>query len=138
MLDAIPLITILVAGADGHIDETEMEWAEKLTSIRSYESANHLPAYYETVGAQFSDRLVALQEGLPTETEARTAAVSAKLAELNPVMHKLSSFDAIKYYKSFRSFAKHVAEASGGILRFISIGPKEADVVELPMLDEFK
>ena len=40
------------------------------------------------------------------------------------------------YYRSFRSFAKHVAESAGGFMRFMTVGPKEAEVLELPMLNE--
>ena len=34
--DAVSLIAVLVAGADGKIDDDEKEWSEKITDIRSY------------------------------------------------------------------------------------------------------
>ena len=36
LLDALPLITVLIAGADGNFEKDEMDWAEKVTHIRSY------------------------------------------------------------------------------------------------------
>jgi tellurite resistance protein len=34
--DALALITVLIAGADGNFEKEELEWAEKVTHIRSY------------------------------------------------------------------------------------------------------
>lgn len=138
MLDAIPLITILVAGADGEMDDNELEWAEKLTEVRSYDYHSQLNEYFKIVGDHFLDHLEELNKTLPKDTDARTAAVSARLALLNPILHKMDDFDAAIYYKNFLSFAEHVAKASGGILRFMTIGPKEYEVIGLPMLDVFK
>lgn len=138
MVDAIPLITILVAGADGNIDDNELEWAEKVTKIRSYDYASKLTDYFELVSNHFATRINEMVIRLPKHTEERTQVISAELAKLNPILHKLGAYDAAIYYKSFRSFAVHVAEASGGILGFASIGPEERAVVELPMLEVFE
>ena len=137
MLDAISLITILVAGADGQMDHNEIEWAKKMTNIRSYDFNNKLNEYFRLVGVNFTQRIEELIQELPNETEARQAIVTDRLAALNPVLHKIDEFDAALYYKNFLTFAKHVAESSGGLLRFMSIGPKEAEVIDLPMLDKF-
>ena len=138
MLDAIPLITILVAGADGNIDKKELASAEKMTKVRSYDFNSQLKDYFKRVGEQFSDRLEKYNAELPKDIDKRTEAIAELLSGLNPILHKMDDFDAAIYYKNFRSFAKHVAEASGGIMRFMTIGPKEADVVELPMLEVFE
>jgi hypothetical protein len=137
LIDAIPLITILVAGADGVIDEREIEWAEKLTEIRSFDFKSHLNTYFEKVGQQFSDRLAHYTGTLPQATEDRQQVVSDMLSGLNPILRKMDDYDASIYYQNFLTFAKHVAKASGGILRFMSIGPEEREVIGLPMLEDF-
>lgn len=138
MFDAIPLITILIAGADGDMDDKELEWAEKLTKIRSYDHSNDLNDYFSEVGAQFSNRLNDMVVKLPKGTEERQQVVTEQLKALNPILHKMEHHDAVHYYKNFRSFARHVAEASGGILGFASVSKEEADVLELPMLEVFE
>jgi hypothetical protein len=138
MLDAIPLITILVASADGKMDKHEVDWAKKLTEVRGYDYKSKLRIYFEEVGKHFGARLNEFNNSLPKETDARMAAVTAELAKLNPILHKMDIFDAAIYYKNFLSFAEHVAKASGGILRFMAIGPEEKEVIGLPMLDVFK
>ena len=74
---------------------------------------------------------------LSKDRSERMNQVSTELAKLNPILAKLDTCYAAALYQSFLSFAKHIARASGGILRFLTIGPKEHKVVELPMIEEF-
>lgn len=45
MMDAISLVTLLVAGADGKIDSRETEWATKITKIRGYKEKAELKPF---------------------------------------------------------------------------------------------
>ena len=131
---AIAQITVLIAGADGNIDTTEVGWATKLTTIRSYSYAEKLQAFYATVGENFVDDVNDLIKELPPETEARTKELTSLLEELNGVFDKLENRIAVNLYESFLSFAEHVAKASGGFLRFASISMEEKDLICLPMI----
>jgi len=131
--DAIALITVYIAGADGNIDEDELAWAEKVTNIRSYNTPERLSEYYEHVGQDFSERLEYYVNTLK-DIEVRNATVEAKLAELNPILAKLDNKLGARLYKSFITFAEHVAKASGGFLGFFSIGPEEKALLDLKMI----
>jgi hypothetical protein len=133
--DAIPLITLLIGGADGDLDQNEKEWAEKITKIRAYKMSEDLIGFYREVGVDYHDRLEQFIEELPDDVDERTAAISTKLEELNPVMASIDQTVAYHLYKSYKSFAKHVAKASGGLFGFFSIGPHEKALLGLPMLD---
>ncbi len=135
MLDAIPLISILVGAADGELDEAELKAATQLAHIRSYKEELVLQEYYDQMEGKLALRIRELLGGLPKDTSERQALLSEKLAALNPILAKLPSPYNYYYYASFRSFADHVARASGGFFRFLTIGPKEAKVVGLPMLE---
>ena len=136
LFDAIPLITFLVAGADSVIDEAEAKWAEKLTHIRTFdEKSEDVQEYYEQIDGMVDDRINSYLTMLSKDQEERMNQVSAELAKLNPVLAKMDHFYAAALYQSFLTFAKHIARASGGILRFLTIGPKEHEVVDLPMID---
>ena len=134
LFDAIPLIVVLVAGADGDIDEVELAEAQRLADIRSFNNRGHLNAYYEHIDEGLLGRIEQMINELPTDLEARQNAIFARLSLLNPVLAKMSEPFGYLYYQTFRSFAKHIAEAHGGFLRFLTIGPAEAEVLELPML----
>ncbi|MBK9150033.1 MAG: hypothetical protein IPM26_03230 [Saprospiraceae bacterium] len=132
--DAVPLITILIAGADGKIEVGQLEWAQKITKIRSYKMEEELADFYKEVGIDFQDKLDDILRTYPMDVKERTQLLSEKLKEVNPVLAKLEPEIASKVYKSFTSFARHVAQASGGFLGFFSINEHEAKLIGLPMI----
>lgn len=136
MFDAIPNIIILVAAADDDMDETEIAAAQKLADVRSYSNSSRLGAYYESIDDGLENRVRELYAGLPKNLGEREAVLTERLAALNAILAKLESPFGYLYYSSFRSFARHVAEANGGFLRYFTVGPKEDKVVDLPMLTE--
>jgi len=134
LVDAIAQITILIAGADGVIDTAETAWANKLTKIRSYATEEDLHEYYKVVGANFSKELDAMIIALPDDTDQRTQVLVDKLTLLNAPLGKLPNHIGVALYESYTSFAKHVAEASGGFLRMWSISGEEKKLMKLPMI----
>ncbi|MFK8008657.1 MAG: hypothetical protein AB8H03_20025 [Saprospiraceae bacterium] len=135
MLNAIPLITILIAGADDKIDYNEKKWANKLANIRTFSNPNELHDYYSFIGIDFAERLNKNIDELPNNTAARQQKISEQLAELNTIFPKLDSPFGPKLYASCLSFAKHVANASGGFLGFNRISKTEKEWITLPMLE---
>ena len=133
--EAIPLITILIAGADGNIDAQEKAWAEKITNIRTYSVKEDFQEYYEEVGEDFQSRLDALIEELPKDSDQRNDFISQQLSLLNPVLQKLEAKDGHQLYVELVAFAEHVAKASGGFLKFWSVSAEEKKWIGLPMID---
>ncbi|MEM1325998.1 MAG: hypothetical protein AAGI23_08600 [Bacteroidota bacterium] len=139
LFDAIPLISILVAGADGDIDDEEYKWVEKLTHIRTFDNnSERVHDYYEQIDGMVDDRIDSYLKMLSKDPKQRREEVSVELAKLNDVLPKIDHYYAVDLYQSFLSFAEHIAQASGGILRFLTIGPKEDKVVDLPMIEPVK
>jgi len=134
MFDAIPLITVLVAGADDDMDKVELAEAQRLADIRSYNNTNLIGAYYEIIDNDLTGRIMSLVDELPSTLAPRQEEIAARLAKLNGVFGKLPEPFAYLYYKDFVSFGHHVAESHGGFMRFMTVGPEEAKVMDLPML----
>ena len=133
---ALTHITILVAGADGEIDSQELNWAEKLTHIRSYSDANEsLNDFYTSVEGSFSENLEKALKTMPSDRGQRENEISTKLAGLNKILLQLDNYTAYHLYVSYTSFAEHIAKASGGFLRFGSISREEKKWIDLPMID---
>lgn len=136
--DAIPQITVLIAGADGNISPDETSWAEKVTNIRSYSAAEEYQDFYREIGESFQARLEELVGTLPQDAESRCREIANTLSGLNAVLRKLEPKHAAHLYKELLSFATHVARASGGFLKFWSISAEEKRWIDLPMLDTFE
>ncbi len=136
--EAISSITVLIAGADGNIDMDEIEWANKLTKIRSYSYAEELKPYYADIGKNFEVDLMALIGAVSKDTDERTQTLSTKLSALNPILAKLDNSVAYQLVESFLSFAEHVAKASGGFLRFATISSAEKSLIDLEMIDRIE
>ncbi len=134
MFNAIPLITILIAGADEKIDHHERKWAIKLANIRTFSNPDELHDYYSQIGIDFNERLNKFIDELPAATAARQQKISDQLAELNDIFLKLDPHYGAKLYNSCLSFAKHVANASGGFLGFGRVSKAESEWMALPML----
>jgi len=136
LTDAIPLITILIGGAEGELDHQELEWAKKVTEIRTYNNPENLKEYYSLVGVFYDVKLSQYLAELPKEIEERTLAISDKLAKLNAILPKLDEEYRKDIYDSYISFAHHVAKASGGFLRFLNVSKEEKDLMNLPMINK--
>ena len=135
--NAIPAITIFIAGADGEIHKEETDWAKKVTEIRSYKMHADLKPFYQEVGKTFQNDLDTLIDELPGDAHAREQILSKRLSAVNSVLSKLDEETATRLYQSYKSFAKHVAKASGGFLGFFSVDTREKDLIELPMIHPF-
>lgn len=133
--DAISLITVLIAGADGSIDRKEKEWAEKVTNIRSYSLPQGLKDFYLEVGEDFQARLDTFIDRFSGEVETRNREISLELAKLNQIFPKIQDREsAVALYESFISFARHVARASGGFLSWGTINVHEKKLMPLDMI----
>ena len=139
LYDAIPYVTILVAGADGIIDNSELAASEKVTHVRSfhYEHEEWMD-YYKKADQGLHERLHELIDQLPRDTEARQSILSERLRKLNGVLPKLDHRHAKHFYDGLVSFAHHIAHASGGFIGWLSVDEQEAKVTDLPMVKPVK
>jgi hypothetical protein len=133
--DAFAYITILIAGADGKIDEKEITWAEKIAHIRTYAGDERLKAFHEEVDQNLHSRIETLISELPKDVSSRSKIISEKLAQLNPVLSSLDPYIGAYLYKGFLSFAERTAKSSGGFLSFFTISSEEKKWIGLPMLN---
>ena len=75
---------------------------------------------------------------LPSGTEARISAITSELRKLNFILQKVDKNFAIKLIASLKDLAKKIAEASGGVLGYLSVSYEEARLMELKMLKEIE
>ncbi len=136
LLNAPVLVSILIAGADGKIDKTERKQAIDVARNKQSRAREQLADYYKIVGERFEDSFNKLSESLPNNTEECTLAVSIELRKLNFILPKIDKNFGIKLHASLRDLAKKIAEASGGVLGYLSVSYEEAKLMELRMIND--
>jgi len=129
-------IATLIAGADGNIDEDEQAWAKKIVKIRSYSGHESLYKLYDEGDAEIIAKMEQIISSLNGEMTTIQAGLISKIEEVNPILAKLDQRTSFSIYQGFKSFAEHIAKASGGIFRFFSISSQEKKFLGLKMIHE--
>jgi len=129
-------VAILIAGADGNIDKSERKEAINVARSKQTRSREQLGDYYKLVGEGFEDNFNKLIDELPSGTEERISSITKELRKLNFILPKIDKNFAIKLYASLKELAKKIAESSGGVLGYLSVGYEEAKLLELKMLND--
>lgn len=129
-------VTILIAGADGHVDSAEIRKAVQLSELKSTLARPELVEYYTWASINFEDRLSQMLLSVPEDVNERTDLLVNELAKLNSILDRMDLRFSIELYNSARDFAKKIAKASGGVLGYMSIGFEESQLIGLEMIQD--
>ena len=138
ILKAPVYVAILIAGADGKIDKSEKKEAVEVARNKQSRAREQLAEFYKLVGEQFEANFTNLIDELPSGTEARISAITTELRKLNFILPKIDKNFSIKFIASLKDLAKKIAEASGGVLGYLSISYEESRLMELKMIKEIE
>lgn len=136
LLNAPVLVSILIAGADDKIDNSEIKQAVEIANNKQSRAREQLIDYYKEVGTTFYDKFVKYVDTMPKDAGARNEQITQELRKLNHILPKIDRNFAIKLHASLRDMAKKVAEASGGLLGYMSVSYEEAKLMELKMIED--
>jgi hypothetical protein len=136
ILKAPVYVAILIAGADGKIDKTERKEAIEVARNKQSRSREQLSELYKLVGADFESNFTKLEAELPSGTEERITAITTELRKLNFILPKMNKNFAVKFHASLKDLAKKIAEASGGVLGYLSVSYEESQLMELKMIKD--
>lgn len=134
MLRAPIIACILIAGADGEIDRSEIQKAMNITQKNAVKAKTTLIDYFKLVQEDFEDKVKVVLQTLPVSVDERNKLIVEELTHLNSILPKLSKTFASEFYLKMRELAHQVASSSGGLLGMNKVGDEEAQYVELPML----
>lgn len=129
-------VAILIAGADGKIDNKEVSKALNLANDKLKNARKELINYYTEANDNFEDKFKMAIANLPSNTSERQKVLANKLKESNEVFGKLPNKYAISLYSSLKEIAKKIAEASGGVLGYMAIDYEESKLIELKMIKD--
>ena len=133
MLKAPILVCILIAGADGTIDNREIKEAIAITR-ETQKSDGVLTGYFRELTQDFEDKLKITIQGYPYESTQRNPLITEELAGLNAIWARLDKSFAQSFYKLLLEIAEKIASSSGGLLGINSVGSEEAELMRLSMI----
>jgi len=136
MLDLPILISLLIAGVDKTYNKGELEQAKFFAKVRETHDREELEEYYHAVANNFDERLDFYMNKLDEDKEKREASLFKELSRLNHILPILDPKFQVELYASLKTYARHIAEASGGILGYFAITPDELKLIELPMIEK--
>jgi len=135
LMYSLPIyVAVLIAGADGRIDNVELKKATSIANLKKVKASKDLLEYFNVVYLDFEDKLKMTLANLPSGAKEREKLIIEKLSSSTAIFKKLDKAYAIKLYACLKEIAKHVAEASGGIFGYMSIGYEESKLVDLKMI----
>lgn len=136
MLKAPILVSILIAGADNEIDNSEIKEAVSISRLKQKKARPDLIEYYKEVGADFEDKLKVMIQNYPLKAEERNPLIIEELEKLNGILAKFNNKFAVEFYASIKDIAKKIAEASGGLLGYMAVGYEESKLIGLNMIKD--
>lgn len=136
LLQVPPMISILIAGTDNEINESEMEEASFYARMKKTRAREELKSYYHRVGENFDENIQRLLGRLPSDLHDRKKELKYELTKINKILPKLEQKVAVNLYASYKAFARHIAQAGGGVLGYMAVTPEENELLELSMINK--
>lgn len=134
LLSAFADVAVLIGAADGNMDEEELAWSKKVTHIRTFSGHEQLFEFYKKLDEQIGQRIADGLQLNQDDPAARETELISRLERVDSVLSTLTPQFGSYIYHDLLSYAKHIARASGGFLRFFSISAGEKEFMSLPMI----
>ncbi len=135
LMYSLPIyVSVLIAGADGKIDNNEIKKAVSLSGLKTMKARKELLDFYKHVNTDYEDKLKMTIANLPADAKQREKLLIEEIAKVNDIFPKIEKSFATKLYASIKEVAKHIAEASGGVFGYMSVGYEESKLIDLKMI----
>jgi hypothetical protein len=136
VLQAPVYVSLLIAGADGHVQLEEQQRILELVHTKTFSEQYELRALYAELDHDLAAHLRQMLVSLPENTEERQDMLSGLLQRLNLIFPQLEKHFARQLFKSLREFAHYIAHADGGFWGISAVSDAERQWIKLPMLEE--
>jgi len=136
MLKVPVLVSILIAGADGNIDKSEIKQAVSLSKLKQTKAREGLIEFYTEAGKDFEDKMKIMIANYPGDATQRNPLIISDLEKVNDILPRLDPKFSEEFYVSIKDMAKKIAEASGGVLGYMAVGYEESKLIGLDMVKD--
>jgi len=134
VLKAPVLVCILIAGADGEIDQKEINEAISIVKKQN-KGQSVLSGFFKVMAEDFEDKIKILIQSYPFESSQRNPLIIEELSKLGLLWTKLDVYFSQAYYDMLKSLAEKIASSSGGLWGINTVTSEEAKYIGLPMIE---
>ena len=134
MLKAPLMVGVLIAGADGNIDDHEQKKLTNLLFSKARKHGTFLESLYLKLASNLNIYLIEIIHSYSQIPDERNREIIRRLGKLNEILPKVDPKFAKHYYDSLRDIAKKIAKASGGYFGLNSVSKLEKKFVMLSMI----
>ena len=133
LLKSPVLVCILIAGADGNIDQKEIN--EAIAVVKKQKKGHTiLSGFFRVMAEDFEDKIKIMIQSYPYESTQRSPLLIEELSRLNSLWTKLDPSFARAYYDMLKLLAEKIASSSGGLWGIKTVAREEARYIALPMI----
>jgi hypothetical protein len=137
LMYSLPIyVSVLIAGADGKIDSNEIKKAVSLAGLKKKKARKDLLEFYHYVYTDYEDKIKVTIANLPLGHKEREKILIEEIKKASDIFQKIDKKFAIKLYASLKDIAVHIAEASGGVFGYMSVGYEESRLIDLKMIKD--
>jgi hypothetical protein len=137
LIEIAPIyVSVLIAGADGNIDRSEISNAIQIAGEKAKKTETFLIDLYSQLEKEFEEKLAKVHSTVPSVLKQRNTYLSQQLEKLNPILSRLDKTFSITYYSFLKEVAVRVAKASGGVFGINAVSSEEKEFIDLPMIDD--
>lgn len=135
LLKAPILVGILMAGADGEIDRTEINRALQVAQDKATGADENVARFFAFASEDFEDKFKVILQSYASDSHIRNKAITEELRMLNDIWPLLPLQTAGSLYTSLLEMAQRIASSSGGIMGLGRVSEEEKEFVNLPMIN---
>ena len=134
MLKAPLMVGVLIAGADGNIDDQEQKILSNILFSKARKYGSDIETLYLKLASNLNIYLIEIIHSYPQSPDDRNREIIRRLGMLNQILPKIDPQFAKHYYDSLRDIAKKTAKASGGYFGINSVSKPEKKFLMLSMI----
>ena len=119
LMYSLPIyVAVLIAGADGKIDSSELKKAVSISNHKTSKARKELIDFYQQVNTDYEDKLKMTIANLPAGTKEREKLLIEEIGKVNDIWPKLESVLLLSYMpalKKLPSISLKLLVVSSGI-----------------------
>jgi hypothetical protein len=136
VIEAPVLVALLIAAADNKIDKDEYNETVRVIHTKAFSELSSLKEVYQELESHVEQSIDGILNRYSGDIEGMSEMIAERLSRLNDIFSQMDGGFALRFYRSLKNLAYHVATAHHELLGEKLTDHKTKELMELPMIKE--